>query len=253
MDIKTDKVKSILGIKPFESQHGGTIFYHKLEMESGLIGEIGKKKENAFRVGDSLTFTVEETSFGMKFKEVKEFGGGGSFGGSGGSRNTQGSARSFALSYAKDVSDALIQAGYYGSYSEEINQLITQDTLIRADAFLEWLEKGSAPQQTSTDTVSPEPEQTFTGNGDWANENDAPAKQEKPNYPPKPKPAMGGVAQGGKAVSPAQLGLLKKLTLERDLDVNHLIMAEWDDVESANDLSSGAASFLIETMLKGDQ
>lgn len=64
---------------------------------------------------------------------------------------------------------------------------------------------------------------------------------------------MGGVAQGGKAVSPAQLGLLKKLTLERDLDVNHLIMAEWDDVESANDLSSGAASFLIETMLKGDQ
>jgi hypothetical protein len=247
MDIKTDKVKSILGVKPFESQHG-TIYYHQLEMESGLIGEIGKKKENAFRVGDSLTFTVEETSFGKKLKEVKEFGGGG-FGG--GKQGSAGSARSFALSYSKDVEIALIAASLRALSDEGVMvidyPITTQNILTRADAFLEWLEKGSVPQQTSTDTVSPE--QAFTGSGDWANEE---PKQEKPNYPPKPKPAMGGVAQGGKAVSPAQLGLLKKLTLERDLDVNHLIMAEWDDVESANDLSSGAASFLIETMLKGD-
>ena len=98
--------------------------------------------------------------------------------------------------------------------------------------------------------MSVEPEQqAFTGNGDWAKEE---PKQEKPNYPPKPKPAMGGVANGGKQVSPAQLGLLKKLTTERDIDVNHMIMAEWGDVESANDLSSAAASFLIETILKGD-
>ena len=244
MDIKTDKVQSILGVKPFESQHG-TIWYHSLEMESGLVGEIGKKKENAFRVGDSLTFTVEETSFGKKFKEVKEFGGGGFAGG--GKQGSAGSARSFALSYSKDVEVALINAGLSPTGVVADGEL-NQNILDRADAFLEWLEKGSAPQQTSTDTVSAEPEQqAFTGSGDWAE-----PKQEKPNYPPKPKPAMGGVANGGKAVSPAQLGLLKKLTLERDLDVNHLIMAEWDDVESANDLSSAAASFLIEQMLKGD-
>lgn len=241
MDIKTDKVKSILGVKPFESQHG-TIWYHSLEMESGLVGEIGKKKENAFRVGDSLTFTVEETSFGKKFKEVKEFGGGG-FGGGGASNKSFSDPRTMLLAYSKDIEVALIGQG-------AVPDDMVASILDRADRFVEWLEKGSLPQQTSTDTVSAEPEQAFTGSGDWANEE---TKQEKPNYPPKPKPAMGGVAQGGKAVSPAQLGLLKKLTLERDLDVNHLIMAEWDDVKSANDLSSAAASFLIETMLKGDQ
>jgi len=240
MDIKTDKVKSILGIKPFESAHG-TIYYHQLEMESGLIGEIGKKKENAFRVGDSLTFTVEDTSFGKKFKEVKEFGGGGNFGGGDSGRNAQGSARSFALSYAKDTEVALIAAGVP-------DDDITQNILTRADAFLEWLEKGSATQQTSTDTVSVEPDQqAFAGNGDWAE-----TKSEKPVYPPKPKPALGNFNSGGKQVSPAQLGLLKKLTTERDIDVNHMIMAEWNDVESANDLTSAAASYLIETMLKGD-
>lgn len=242
MDIKTDKVKSILGVKPFESQHG-TIWYHSLEMESGLIGEIGKKKENAFRVGDSLTFTVEETSFGKKFKEVKEFGGGGNFGG-GASHKSFSDPRTMLLAYSKDIEVALIGQG-------AVPDDMVASILDRADRFVEWLEKGSTAQQTSTDTVSPEPEQAFTGSGDWANQEDA--KPEKTVYPPKPKPAKGNFNSGGKQVSPAQLGLLKKLTLERDLDVNHLIMAEWDDVESANDLTSAAASFLIEQMLKGDQ
>lgn len=238
MDIKTDKVKSILGMKPFESQHG-QIFYYRLEMESGLVGEIGTKNENAFRVGDSLTFSVEETSFGLKFKKVRpdQFGGGGH---GGASNKSFGDPRTMLLAYSKDIEVALIGQG-------AVPDDMVASILTRADAFLEWLEKGSVPQQTSTDTVSAEPEQAFTGNGDWANE-----KQEKPNYPPKPKPAKGNFNSGGKQVSPAQLGLLKKLTLERDLDVNHLIMAEWDDVESANDLTSAAASFLIEQMLKGD-
>jgi hypothetical protein len=248
METKTAEVAEVLDIRAWDGPHG-QIFYHRLKLSNGEVGEVGKKKENAFSIGDSFVYTSEETSFGKKFKEVKEFGGGGNFGGGGGGRNAQGSARSFALSYAKDVEVAIL-AGVENVLREIPLDDINARVITRADVFLEWLEKGSVPQQTSTDTVSVEPEQAFTGNGDWANEE---PKQEKPNYPPKPKPAMGGVAQGGKAVSPAQLGLLKKLTLERDLDVNHLIMAEWDDVESANDLSSGAASFLIETMLKGDQ
>lgn len=101
----TAKVKSIEGVKPFDGRNG-TIYYHKLVMDNGDVGEIGKKKNNAYQIGDEITYTIDATEYGNKFKEVFQ---GGNFGGGGGGKQaTRGSSASFALSYAKDLAVANI-------------------------------------------------------------------------------------------------------------------------------------------------
>jgi hypothetical protein len=92
---KTAKVKAIIGIREWAGNNG-TVYYHKLEMDNGEIGEIGKKKNNAFQIGDSLTYTSEESQYGLKFKAAQENGFKGGF-------KSQGSPASFALSYSKDI------------------------------------------------------------------------------------------------------------------------------------------------------
>ncbi len=94
MSEKTAKVTGILECRKYDGQNG-TIYYHKLELDNGEVGTIGKKKENAFKIGDSLTYTSEESQYGLKFKAVQS----GGFGGG----KSSGSPASFALSYAKDL------------------------------------------------------------------------------------------------------------------------------------------------------
>jgi hypothetical protein len=106
---KTAKVEAVLGCKPFDGQHG-KVYYHKIKLDNGEVGEIGAKKENAFNPGDELTYTSEEGQYGLKFKKVLEnnFNGGGFKGG----KPTSTSA--MALAYSKDLIVAQIEAGKTG-------------------------------------------------------------------------------------------------------------------------------------------
>lgn len=103
---KTSTIKSIDGVKPFDGRNG-TIYYHKVTLDNGESGEVGKKKNNAFNIGDSFTYTSESSEYGLKFKEVFQ-GGGGFGGGQRGGGQQRGSSASFALSYAKDLAVANI-------------------------------------------------------------------------------------------------------------------------------------------------
>lgn len=129
----TAKVKSIEGVKPFESRNG-MIYYHKLVMDNGDVGEIGKKKNNAYQIGDEITYTIDATEYGNKFKEV--FQGGGNFGGGGG-KGSKGSSASFALSYAKDLAVANI-----GKSDKPIEMDALADKVINAAGkFQAWLKE----------------------------------------------------------------------------------------------------------------
>jgi len=56
--MKTSKIKTVVSIKPHQTQKYGTTFYHNLEMENGDKINIGKKKEQ--KVGWELTYEIEE-------------------------------------------------------------------------------------------------------------------------------------------------------------------------------------------------
>lgn len=101
---KTAKVLAVLSCREWQNPKGGSIWFHKVELDNGEIGEIGKKKQDAFKIGDPLAYTSEKTEYGLKFKEV--FSGNG-FGGFRGGQQ-RGSSASFALSYAKDIAVANI-------------------------------------------------------------------------------------------------------------------------------------------------
>ncbi len=92
---KTAKVTGVLECRKWDGPNG-TLYFHKIELDNGEVGTIGKKKENAFNIGDSLTYTSEESQYGLKFKAAQQ---GNGFGGG----KSSGSPASFALSYAKDV------------------------------------------------------------------------------------------------------------------------------------------------------
>ena len=56
--MKTSKIKTVVSIKPHQTQKYGTTFYHNLEMENGDKINIGKKKEQ--KIGWELTYEIEE-------------------------------------------------------------------------------------------------------------------------------------------------------------------------------------------------
>ena len=137
-EIKTSTVKEVLSCKRFDGKHG-VVYYHKLELDNGEIGEIGKKTENAFKPGDSLTYTSETGEYGTKFKAAQLDGGyaprsngNGSFP-TGEDRN-----RSFALSYAKDLTVALIAKADHPYKSDDVVKV----TRHIADGLLAWLNEG---------------------------------------------------------------------------------------------------------------
>ena len=100
--MQTSKVKEILSTKEWKWPNG-TVRFYTMEMEDGNKVNIGKKSDNAFVVGDELTYTITEVDeYGVKkIKEVKDA-----------PQQTQRSTQkegwkekyvSFAASYAKDV------------------------------------------------------------------------------------------------------------------------------------------------------
>jgi hypothetical protein len=98
--MKTATIRSIDKVREYQGPHG-TVYYYTLELDNGEVGELGKKKPNAFNIGDALTYTSEESPYGLKFKEVQQNG----FNGRG---FQKGSTASFALAYAKDIAVANI-------------------------------------------------------------------------------------------------------------------------------------------------
>jgi hypothetical protein len=128
----TSKVHEIIEVREWKGGHG-TVFFHKLKMDNGDIGEIGKKVDNAFRVGDELTYEIEPTQFGNKFKVPQPaFGGGNGFGGA-----KKGSTASFALSYAKDLAVANIAVN---NAPIEMASLATK-IIATATTFQNWLKE----------------------------------------------------------------------------------------------------------------
>lgn len=127
---KTAKVTGILECRKWDGPKG-TIYFHKIELDNGETGSIGKKTENAFKVGDSLTYTSEESEYGLKFKAVQNGFGGNGFGG-----KSSGSPASFALSYSKDLMCSLVAAG---KTSDLKAQEIADAALVVATKFNDWL------------------------------------------------------------------------------------------------------------------
>jgi hypothetical protein len=69
--MKTSKILEILGVK--ERQGGQmTIYYITVKLENGETITLGKRKKDALVVGQSITYTEEETADGKKkYKEVR--------------------------------------------------------------------------------------------------------------------------------------------------------------------------------------
>ena len=56
--MKTSKIKTVVSIKPHQTEKYGTTSYHNLEMENGDKINIGKKKEQ--KIGWELTYEITE-------------------------------------------------------------------------------------------------------------------------------------------------------------------------------------------------
>jgi hypothetical protein len=132
---KTAKVAEIVKTRKWDNPKGGTVYYSTLKMDNGDFGEIGKKTENAIRIGDELNYTLEPNGdYAAKIKPVfnnSGFGGGG-FGG----RSKQGSSASFALSYAKDLMIASMPFHQDVSVSQWVDVTVTTAT-----KFQNWLKE----------------------------------------------------------------------------------------------------------------
>lgn len=131
--MKTAKVTGIAGIRPWDGQNG-TVYYHTLEMDNDEVISLGKKQENAFKVGDEITYETSETPDGKKrYKQVmpNAFGGNGFRGG-----QQRGSSASFALSYAKDLMIAAMPFHQDVKTSEWVSATVTA-----AGKFQAWLKE----------------------------------------------------------------------------------------------------------------
>lgn len=130
MSETTAKVEEIISVREYDGQNG-KVWYYKLAMDNGEVGEIGKKKPDFFKVGDSLTYTIESGQYGNKFKAVQN---GNGFSGGGKSfvkANEADKYPSFALAYAKDIVVA---------YNDRVPPEQAADATIKlANKFLDWL------------------------------------------------------------------------------------------------------------------
>lgn len=78
MLMKTSKITEILSIKTREGKNG-KLYYHSLKLENGETISLGKKKENAFTVGQEISYTETVDAKGKKKRseEKKSYGVGG--------------------------------------------------------------------------------------------------------------------------------------------------------------------------------
>lgn len=148
MGIKTGRVVEVIPARSWDGPHG-TVYYSKIQFDNGDVGEIGKKSENAVRIGDVITYTIDAGQYGNKIKEVRDNNGGGSpasGNGNGGGRSWPTEAEkwpSFSLAYAKDTVVGMLSTGnekLKGMSSEQV----AQATIAIADKYLDWLKSHQA-------------------------------------------------------------------------------------------------------------
>ena len=153
MTVKTARIEDVIGVRKWDKGQHGPMWYYDLLLDNNERGEIGAKSDDAYHVGQLLTYTAEETDRGFKFKKYwdpngRNGNGGGynktpqappaspvaaqrTWGGGDGDRN-----RSFALAYAKDITVALAAGKQVDS------EAAANRTIEIADRFLAWLNGG---------------------------------------------------------------------------------------------------------------
>lgn len=127
--MKTATVTEVLTVRRWDGGQNGPVFYHQIKLDNGDFGSVGKKQENAIKVGDTLNYEIN----GDRIKEVQQNG----FRGGNGGRSS-GSPSSFALSYSKDLMCAMVTAGKTHDLKAAE---IADATIIVAVKFHNWLKE----------------------------------------------------------------------------------------------------------------
>lgn len=103
---KKAKIVRTVFVSEWNNPKGGQIYYHKIELDNGDVGQIGSKEKMPAKLnpGQELNYTIEATDKGNKIKAVMPQGAG--FKPSGGGRPTidpRAQFIGFSASYAKDL------------------------------------------------------------------------------------------------------------------------------------------------------
>jgi hypothetical protein len=71
---KKAKITRTTFVSEWSNPKGGQIYYHKIELDNGDVGQIGTKEKMPSKLnpGSELHYTIEETSKGNKIKAVME-------------------------------------------------------------------------------------------------------------------------------------------------------------------------------------
>lgn len=69
--MKTGKVTEITKVNEWKWPNG-TVYYINMKLDNNDTISLGKKKSDAFKVGDTINYEVIEENWKYKYKEVKE-------------------------------------------------------------------------------------------------------------------------------------------------------------------------------------
>lgn len=71
LNMKQSKITEIVKVNEWKWPNG-TIFYINMKLENGELISLGKKKADAFKVWDTVSYEAIEENWKTKYKEVKE-------------------------------------------------------------------------------------------------------------------------------------------------------------------------------------
>ena len=104
---KKSKIVRTVFVSEWNNPKGGQIYYHKIELDNGDVGQIGSKEKMPSKLnpGQELNYTIETTDKGNKIKAVMPAGFGPGFKPGGGRPAVDPRAQfiGFSASYAKDL------------------------------------------------------------------------------------------------------------------------------------------------------
>lgn len=131
MEPKKAKITRTTFVSEWNNPKGGQIYYHKVELDNGDVGQIGSKEKMPVKLnpGSELHYTIESSERGNKIKAYVENQGGGFK--SGGGRpvvDPKVQMISFAMSYCKDLVIAgKVELKDMGTYFDKIyDKMITK-------------------------------------------------------------------------------------------------------------------------------
>lgn len=67
---KKARITRTVFVSEWNNPKGGQVYYHKIELDNGDVGQIGSKEKMPAKLnpGQELTYTIEETERGAKIK-----------------------------------------------------------------------------------------------------------------------------------------------------------------------------------------